>query len=90
VANDWSRLQAHVALTVRSHRLAADLSQLELARRADVSLRRIQQIEVAEENANPSLRVLQRIAAALGTTIAVLIGGDPAAGSRTRSSKRRR
>jgi transcriptional regulator with XRE-family HTH domain len=61
---------------VRERRLLLDLSQADLARLADVSLRRIQQIEAESPTANPSLRVLSQLAEALRTTISELLKAE--------------
>jgi DNA-binding XRE family transcriptional regulator len=70
----------HLALAVRERRLSLDLTQVDLARIADVSLRRVQSIESESEASNPSLRIVFQIAVALKTTVPDLLRGD-----RTRS-----
>ncbi len=73
MAEDWGDLSERAARAVRDLRIARGLSQGDLARDARLSKRRIQQIEGGDQESNPSLRVLHRIAAALDVTVADLV-----------------
>lgn len=70
----------HVAGNVRRLRQARNLSQTALAALADVSRRMIVGIE--RDGANVSLSTLDRLAAALGTSLAALIRAPDATDSR--------
>lgn len=58
---------------IRDHRTRAELTQAELARRAGISKAYLSELE-GESGRRPSADVLLRIADALGTTIAELLG----------------
>jgi len=73
MAEAWGELSERVARAVRDLRIARGLSQGDLARDTRLSKRRIQQIEGGDLNANPSLRVLHRLAVALGVDVADLV-----------------
>lgn len=73
MGDPWKTILRQLSRSVRERRLLLDLSQADLARLADVSLRRIQQIEAESETANPSLRVLSQLSVALRTTIPELL-----------------
>ena len=49
VADTWRLTVKHLARAVRERRLSLDLTQVDLARIADVSLRRVQSIESESE-----------------------------------------
>jgi len=82
-----------LARSLHDRRLNLGLSQPDLARLSKVSLRRVQQLEAAgvgTDEANPSLRVLHRLAAALGTDIPGLLNpGRLAKPVRRRAPKRK-
>jgi len=73
VADTWRLTVKQLARAVRERRLSLDLTQVDLARIADVSLRRVQSIEAESALSNPSLRVLVKIATALKTTVPDLL-----------------
>ncbi len=73
MADTWRLTVKQLARAVRERRLSLDLTQVDLARIADVSLRRVQSIESESEASNPSLRVLVKIAGALKTTVPDLL-----------------
>lgn len=58
---------------IRDHRMRADLTQAELARRAKISKAYLSELE-GESGRRPSADLLLRIADALGVTIADLMG----------------
>ncbi|MGP9538009.1 helix-turn-helix domain-containing protein [Brachybacterium sp. AOP43-C2-M15] len=62
----------HLGDRIRAARQELDLSVGALAERSDVSRRMLTQIELGQ--ANPSVAILDRIAAGLGTTFAALMG----------------
>ncbi|HEV6953336.1 MAG TPA: helix-turn-helix transcriptional regulator [Promicromonospora sp.] len=78
------RIRPEVAVVVgrriRALRAEGGLSVAQLGERSDVSRRMLTQIELGQ--ANPSLGTVDRIASALGTTFAALVGvtGEPAPG----------
>ncbi|HIY22906.1 MAG TPA: XRE family transcriptional regulator [Candidatus Brachybacterium merdigallinarum] len=57
---------------IRAARQELDLSVAALAERSDISRRMLTQIELGQ--ANPSVAILDRVAAGLGTTFAALMG----------------
>ncbi len=73
MADTWKLTVRQLALGVRERRLSLDLTQVDLARIANVSLRHVQSIESESEASNPSLRVLVKIAGALKTTVPDLL-----------------
>lgn len=85
MAETWIGLARRLSRAIRDRRLARDLSQPALARLADVSLRRLQQLESEEADENPSLKALHKIAVALDTSVIALL--EPA---RPKEAKRRR
>jgi transcriptional regulator with XRE-family HTH domain len=89
VAKGWKVLVRQIAQTIRERRLALDISQVDLARRASVSRRRIQQLEAAEEDSNASLAVLFRISQVLDLEINDLLAPPQRPRSRNlRASKK--
>ena len=76
MADTWRVTVKQLARAVRDRRLSLDLSQVDLARIAGVSLRRVQSIEAENVASNPSLRLLVQIAAALKTTVPDLLRND--------------
>ncbi|WP_122939492.1 XRE family transcriptional regulator [Brachybacterium sp. EE-P12] len=62
----------HLGERIRAARQELDLSVAALAEHSDVSRRMLTQIELGQ--ANPSVAILDRIAAGLGTTFAALMG----------------
>jgi transcriptional regulator with XRE-family HTH domain len=93
VAGDaWEATIERLARSIHDRRLNLGLSQPDLARLAKVSLRRVQQLEATATGAeaNPSLRVLHRLAAALETDIPGLLNpGRLAKPVRRRAPKRK-
>jgi transcriptional regulator with XRE-family HTH domain len=88
VAKSWEATVQRLSRTIRERRLLVNLSQADLARLAGVSYRRVQQIEAAEV-ANPSLRVLYRLATALQTDIADLLRPTQDRDTQKRAPKRK-
>jgi transcriptional regulator with XRE-family HTH domain len=76
VGDAWKATIRQLSRSVRERRLLLDLSQSDLALHADVSLRRIQQIEAESATANPSLRVLIQLSEALETTVSELLKAE--------------
>lgn len=64
-------LQAVIGVNVRRLRKQAELSQEELAARAEIEMRYLGGIERGEQN--PSVKILERIAKALGVHPSVLL-----------------
>ena len=69
----WAASIRNLASAIQARRTSCGMSQAELARRAKVSLRRIQQLEAEYETSNPSLRILTQIAHALGSDVPNLL-----------------
>ncbi len=88
MAKSWEATVQRVSRSIRERRLLLNLSQADLARLAGVSYRRVQQIEAAEV-ANPSLRVLYRLANALQADIADLLRPTLDRGVRQRAPKKK-
>jgi|GEM_PF-6274800 len=76
VADSWKATVRKLSRSLRDRRLMLDLSQAELAQKAGVSYRRVQQLEAESGVANPSLRVIVLLADALDTTVADLLSVD--------------
>lgn len=76
MAESWKVTVRQLGRAVRERRLSLNLTQADLAQRANVSLRRIQYIEAESEVSNPSLRVLVQVADALRTTVPALLEAD--------------
>lgn len=74
--DDAQRWLSAIAAQVRARREAAGLSQMELAARSNLAHRHLQKVEAAEVNV--TIRTLSRIAAALETEVAALLGVPPA------------
>jgi DNA-binding XRE family transcriptional regulator len=85
VGNSWEATIRKLSRALRDRRLMLDFSQAELAKKASVSLRRVQDLEAESPIANPSLRVLVQLADALDITAADLLSTE-----RKRSSARKR
>ena len=60
--------------TLKAIRTRKRLTQIELAKRAKVTQPYIVYLERGEQQINPSLAVLQRLAKALGVPVAKLVG----------------
>ncbi len=84
MAEAWKVTVKQLAQAVRERRLSLELTQIELAKRSNVSLRRIQHIESERGVSNPSLRVLVQVAEALKTSLPSLHEVDR---NRTRGSR---
>lgn len=65
-----------LAKSLKKHRLEAQLSLSEVARRAQISKAYLSQLEHGDSK-QPSYSVLARIATALGVSVAELTGGEP-------------
>ncbi len=87
--DDYAAIRQDLARAVRARRLAMDMTQADLARLADVSLRRIEAIEGEAAAANPSLRTMCQIAAVLQTTVPDLLGAAAPATARKRAPKKK-
>jgi transcriptional regulator with XRE-family HTH domain len=82
-ASDETRIIAIVAQNVRARRLAAGLSQEELAHEAEVDRTYVSQVERRKRNV--TIVVLARLAKALGTTPdQLLVSAHDTAGRRSR------
>jgi transcriptional regulator with XRE-family HTH domain len=64
------------ATRLKDQRLALGLTQAEVARRADVTVNYVGRLEAA--GAAPGIDLLDRLAKALGTTVAELLPSNPA------------
>lgn len=62
-----------LSTVIKALREAKDLNQVELAKKVDVSVAYISQLESGERT-NPSLDVLKRLAKALGVPVGELLG----------------
>ncbi len=71
MSEEFDHLQKHLGINVKLARVAAGLSQEELAHRADVERAHLSQIE--RGLANPSLKLLSRLAQALRTDVVTLL-----------------
>jgi len=71
VPSSFRAVAARVAKSIRERRLLLEMSQGDLARISDVSIRTIEQIEA--DKYNPSLRLLCQIAGALDVEVEELL-----------------
>jgi transcriptional regulator with XRE-family HTH domain len=77
VASTWEATVKQLGRTIREKRLALNISQVKLAQLADISRSRVQQLENAEVEANPSLGVLFKISGALKIGLGDLLSPPP-------------
>lgn len=71
----WTQTQAQIGERLREQRQSADLTQSELAERADVPQHRISEYERSRRA--PSLRSVYRLADAIGCTVHDLLPAAP-------------